>query len=127
MHPIGTMLLGAAGLAAAVVSNLGRRQLREEVDDLHRRVDEISARTEAIPRLQAQSDQNTHAIQDIQSAVARMESGFSLLGERLSTQIEILEALQSSYTEKEDKLQTTLRAVIEAVNEVRRSGAAAAV
>lgn len=121
MHPIGKMFLGAAGLAAAALAGLNRRKLQADVEALHRRVDELTTRTEAIPRLQAQTDQNTQALHDIRSAVSRMEQGFSLLGERLATQNEILEALQTSHTEKEEKLQLTLRAVIEAVNDLRRA------
>ena len=121
MHPISTMFLGAAGLAAAALAGLGRRRLEAEVATLTRRVDELTARTGEIPKLQAQTDQNTQALHDIQSAVSRMEHGFTLLGERLATQNEILEALQISHTEKEEKLQLTLRAVIEAVNEIRRA------
>jgi len=121
MHPIGTMFLGAAGLAAAALAGLRRRKLEADVAALTRRVDQLTARTDGIPKLQAQTDQNTQALRDIQSAVSRMEQGFALLGERLATQNEILETLQTSYTEKEEKLQLTLRAVIEAVNDVRRA------
>jgi septal ring factor EnvC (AmiA/AmiB activator) len=121
MHPIGTMMLGAAGLATASLAALARRKLRGEIEALRRRVEELDTRTAVLPALQAQADQNTLAIQDIQAAVSRMEQGFAVLGDRLTTQIEILEALQSSYTEKEEKLQLTLRAVLEAVNDIRRA------
>ncbi len=121
------MLLGAAGLAAATLANFGRRRLQHDVDVLAARVDELAQRVEVIPRLQTQTEQNTQALQDIRSSVTRMEEAFTLLGERVGTQIEILEALQSSYTEKEAKLQLTLQAVIDAINEVRRNRAAAGV
>lgn len=121
MHPIGTMFLGAAGLAAAALAGLRRRKLQADLATLTRRVDELTARTGEIPKLQAQTDQNTQALHDVQSAVSRMEQGFTLLGVRLATQNEILGALQGSYTEKEEKLQLTLRAVIEAVNDIRRA------
>ena len=121
------MFLGAASLAAAALAASTRRKVREEIEALTRRLEEVESHTGAIPRLQLQTDKNTQAIQDTQAAISRMEKGFNLLGERLSTQIEILEALQSSYSDKEEKLQTTLRAVIDAVNDIRRSRAPAGV
>jgi septal ring factor EnvC (AmiA/AmiB activator) len=121
MHPIGTMFLGAAGLAAAALAGLRRRKLEADVAALTRRVDELTARTAGIPKLQAQTDRNTQALHEIQAAVSRMEQGFTLLGDRLATQNEILEGLQISHTVKEEKLQLTLRAVIEAVNDIRRA------
>ena len=63
----------------------------------------------------------SEALHEIRTSVVRMERGFTLLGDRLNTQNEILGELQTSYTEKEQKLQATLRAVIDAVNEIRRS------
>ena len=121
------MFLGAAGLAAAALASLSRRKLEADVATLSRRVDELTARTDRIPKLQAQTDQNTQALHDIRSAVSRMEQGFTVLGERLATQNEILGALQVSHTEKEEKLQLTLRAVIEAVNDMRRARTPSAV
>jgi septal ring factor EnvC (AmiA/AmiB activator) len=121
MHPVGAMMLGAASLAAASLAALGRSKLRREIDLLRRRVDELDTRTAVLPALQAQADQNTQALHEVQAAVSRMEQGFGVLGDRLAAQIEMLEGLQASYTEKEEKLQLTLRAVLEAVNHIRPS------
>jgi len=121
------MFLGAAGLAMAALAGMNRRRLEAQIRTLEKRVEEIDSRTGEIPKLQAQTDRNTQTIHDIQSAVARMEQGFAMLGDRLGTQIQLLEALQSDYNEKEEKLQATLHAVIEAVNEVRRSRVPSAV
>jgi hypothetical protein len=120
MHPIAKMFLGAASLAAAALAGLNRRRLQEQVNALSRRVDELADRTQIIPVLKTQTEQNSQAIFDIRSSVTRMEQAFTVLGDRVATQIEILEALQSSYNQKEQKLQTTLQAVIDAVTELRR-------
>ena len=119
MHPIGAMMLGAAGLAAASLAARARLRLHREIGLLRQRVDALDTRTAVLPALQSQADRNSQAIQEVQAAVSRMEQGFAVLGDRLSAQIEILEGLQTSYTEKEEKLQLTLRAVLEAVNQLR--------
>jgi len=103
------MFLGAAGVAAAAVAHKNHLRLQDEVRALASRVDQVETATGA----------HTGAIDEVRNAVARMEHGFSLLGDRLGTQIDLLESLQSSYNDKEEKLQAALRAVLDAVAEMR--------
>ena len=105
------MIIGAAGLTAGYLLYGPHRRLRADLEALSLRVNDLSQT----------STRHDQALQDLQSAVSRIERSFTLLGERLSTQIEILEALQASQVDKEQKLQTALRAVIEAVNDLRQS------
>lgn len=136
MNPIGKMILGAAGMAAGCLLAARQRSVRNQITALSRRVEELADRAEApalsvvldsqaqrLSSLEEETRRHGQAIQEVQTAVDRMERGFTLLGERLATQTEILETLQVSYAEKERRLQTALRAVIDAVNDIRRTRA----
>jgi len=118
MSPVGMMMVGAASLVAALAAGAGRRRLQEQIDELGRRMD-------AMGGLEDETRRHGEAIAEIRVSVGRMERGFMMLGERLSAQIKILESLQSSYADKEQKLQTTLHAVLEALSDIRHGRAAA--
>ncbi len=135
MNLLGKIGLGAVGIVAGAVMAAGRKGLRQDMEALGRRVGELEARSGDAPtlapileahaqrlaNLETGSQRQSEGLQDLQASVNRMEQGFNLLGERLNTQIEILETLQASYSDKEQRLQTALHAVIEAVNEIRRT------
>jgi len=76
--------------------------------------------------LESEIQRQARTMQSLESAVTRLQGGFSLLGDRLAAQVHLLQGLQASYAEKEQKLQAALHAVMETIQEIRRARAASA-